>query len=49
MKKNFRTVVIMLAVLSMALGLTACGSSAASEETKAPAAETADEIGRAHV
>lgn len=43
MKKNFRTVVIMLAVLSMALGLTACGSSAASEETKAPAAETADE------
>lgn len=43
MKKNFRTVVIMLAVLSMALGLTACGSSAASKETKAPAAETADE------
>lgn len=42
-EEKFRTVVIMLAVLSMALGLTACGSSAASKETKAPAAETADE------
>ncbi len=39
MKKNIRTLVWLLVVLSMALGLTACGTAQESKETAAPTEE----------